>query len=399
MKLTERILATLPAPAKGNKVYYDAEGRGNVRGLGLRVTAAGARSWTMDYTDVAGKRRRATLSRYPDLSLEQARHKANKFHTDMAQGEAGPLEAKRIERAQAQAELAARERDKTISELAEIWMEHAKLHKRASSQASDRSMLKHILPRLGSMKVAQVTSEDIEALHVDLANIPVQANRTHGLLTTLMHYAIKRKFRTDNPCAGIKRYPESKRIVHVSREQLDRLYAVLEAQEDCSSANAIKVLVWTGARKNELLKAEWSEFDLEHGFWTKPAAHSKTKKESTIPLNSGALALLHKMRKTKTGALLFPSRVNPMKPMRKLERFWSIVCKQAGLESLHIHDLRHIFASVALEAGVPLITIAPLLGHSTTAMTSRYAHLSDRALREATNAAGKLLAGPSAEAI
>lgn len=403
MKLIERTLETLPLPdGRSQIIYYDLEGRGNVRGLGFRITAT-ARSWTLDYTDAAGKRRRATLARYPDLSLEQARHKASEFHTAMAKGAAGPLEAKRAAREAARVELIQRQRDKTMAELAELWMEsHAKLHKRASSISNDRSALQlHILPRLGSMQVAEVTKKDVKALHANLASIPIQANRVHGLLTTLMRFAVEQEMRIDNPCTGIKRYPENKRIVHCTKAQLNRLYEVLEAQSDRGSANAIKLLVWTGARKNEVLKARWSEFDFEHGFWNKPAAHSKTRKGSTIPLNTGALNLLREMHAAKGGELVFPSRADPMKPMRKLERFWGIVCKEAGLANLpqpwHIHDLRHVFASMALEAGVPLLTIAPLLGHSTTAMTARYAHISDKALREATNAAGRLLAASGAD--
>ena len=181
MKLSERNLAALPAPEKGNKVYYDLEGRGNVRGFGLRVTEAGARSWTLDYSDTAGKRRRATLARWPDLSLAQARIRAGQFHAAMAKGEAGPLEAKRVAREQARGEQLRREREKTVAELVELWMTtYARLHKRATSLKNDRSILgAHILPALGATNVAEVTRDDVRKLHASLSDKRVQANRVH----------------------------------------------------------------------------------------------------------------------------------------------------------------------------------------------------------------------------
>jgi integrase len=394
LKLSERNLATLTAPAKGNRVYYDLEGRGNVRGLGLRVTAAGARSWTLDYTGAAGKRQRATLARWPDLTLEQARAKASKARNTMAEGGGGPLETKRRMREQAQAEEQAREHDKTIAELAEIWMDaHARVHKRPSSVRNDRSILnRHLLPAFGSMKVSDVTTDDVEALHVQLADIPAQANRVHALLTTLMRYAIKKKYRADNPCSGTKLYHQSARIVHTTRAQLDRLYATLEKQRNRSAVDAVKLLVWTGSRVGEVCGARWSEFDLTRGLWHKPAERTKQKRASTIPLNPLAVKLLRGMHAAKTGELLFPAPTDPTRPMRNVRKFWTKVCKAAELDALRVHDLRHVFATTALEAGAPLITIAPLLGHSSTVMTARYAHLSDRMLREATTKAGRLLA-------
>jgi integrase len=398
-KLSERALKTLPAPAKGNKVFYDIEGRGNVRGLGFRVTAAGARSWTLDYTDAAGKRRRATLARWPDLTLEQARTKASEFHTAIAKGGVGPLEAKRVAREAAQAELARREHDKTVAQLAEVWMEtHAKVHKQPTSLRTDRSMLRcHILPRFGAMKIADVTTDEVEALHGHLSGTPIMANRVHALFSTLMRFAIRRKFRADNPCAGVKHYREKQRIVHTTRAQLDRLYAALQAERKyCRAVNAVKLLVWTGSRRGEVCGARWSEFDLARGLWHKPAERLKQKQASTIPLNPLALKLLREMHAAKGGDLLFPSVKDPNQPMRKeLRNLWEKVIKIADLKHLRVHDLRHVFATTALEAGAPLITIAPLLGHSNTVMTARYAHLSDRMLLEATTKAGQLLAGPA----
>jgi hypothetical protein len=101
----------------------------------------------MDYTDAAGKRRRATLARWPDLTLEQARHKASESHTSIANGEGGPLEAKRAKRDAALAEQRQREHDKTVAEVAALWMDnHARIHNRPKSVSTAQSILDcHIL--------------------------------------------------------------------------------------------------------------------------------------------------------------------------------------------------------------------------------------------------------------
>ena len=81
MELTKRNVATLPAPANSNRIYFDDA----TWGLGLRVTAAGARSWVLNYT-VAGKQRRFTLGRYRELSLQQARARASNWRDKIKQG-------------------------------------------------------------------------------------------------------------------------------------------------------------------------------------------------------------------------------------------------------------------------------------------------------------------------
>jgi integrase len=180
--------------------------------------------------------------------------------------------------------------------------------------------------------------------------------------------------------------------VRVERAEPDRLYAALEGHENKRLTNAVKLLVWTGARSGEVLGARWPEFDLDRGIWIRPATRTKQKQLSVIPLNPLALKLLSEMRKADVeGDLLFPSPVTGKRYV-SIKRFWRAVCKEAELVGVRIHDLRHVFATAALEASVPLITIAPLLGHTSTVMTARYAHLSDPMLREATEKAGKLLA-------
>ena len=368
MKLTASKLATLAAPKAGNRIYSD----NSTRGLGLRVTAANSRAWILNYS-AHGKQHRATLGAYPAMGLEQARAAATALRADGTDPMAEMI---------------------TVARVAAIWIErHALIHKRPASIANDQVNLnKHILPRLGAIKLVALRRGDIEALMADMAAIPIQANRALALLTTLMRYAIAGGFISANPCAGLKRFPENPRFVKVERADLDRLYAVLESHPNRRAANAVKLLVWTGARRGEILGARWAEFDLERGLWTRPAARTKQKRLSTIPLNLPALDLLATMRAEANGSEhVFPGD-KPDQPLRDIKKFWTAVRRGAGLAELHLHDLRHVFAIAAIEAGVPLDALAPLLGHASTSITRTYANWSGGALREASAKAAERLA-------
>jgi integrase len=396
--MNDQQLKALPAPDKGNRIHY---GMGKP-GLGLRITAGDARAWILNYTAPSGVRRRATLGRYPNLSLAQAQTKADEWTARLTDGvlvrengterheKIDPLEEKRRERSKAQSTA----RVMTVKELSEIWWErHALINKRKSSLQSDRCNLDNwILPKLGRMRLTEVTRGDMEALKARMKDTPVQANRTLALFSALMNYAQDHEWIARNPAKGVKRYRENQRTVSLTRAQLDRLYQVIEEEARCEyshdnrdtlegrrrAAQAIKLLVWTGARRGEVLGAKWSEFDLARGLWTRTAERNKQGTPTVTPLNSLALNLLREMKSTADGAAPSERLFNGM----RLRNFWKHVTREVELPKLHLHDLRHVFATLMLEGGAPLDSIAALLGHSDTVMTKIYATRSQEALQK-----------------
>jgi integrase len=202
----------------------------------------------------------------------------------------------------------------------------------------------------------------------------------------MFNLAIAWGMRPDNPAKGIERKPEEKRERYLSADELVRLAEAL-AKRPGSSANAIKLLLLTGARRNEVLSATWSQFDLGAGVWTKPASTTKQAKLHRAPLSAPAMQLLVDMRKDAgPSPFLFPGANG--KPQGDLKKFWRAICTDAQLEGARVHDLRHSFASVLASAGVGLHVIGALLGHSQPATTHRYAHPLDDPLRRATERAG-----------
>jgi integrase len=384
-RLTDKIVAKLPAPATGNKKYYDApnaKGNGWTPGFGCRVTAAGAKSFILSYRTRAGRSRRFTIGGWPTWSLAAARDEAAKLKRKIDQGE-DPLGAIRAGR------LAP-----TVADLCDRFTEEFIPKKRPMTQRDYRRMIeREIIPSLGSIKVADVTFSDIDRLHRRIGRrAPYTANRCVALLSKMFSLAVRWQYRADNPCRGIERHPEAKRERYLSADELARLGAALAKHKDKAAANIFRLLLVTGARRGEVQAARWADFDLETGTWVKPASVTKQAKLHRIPLNAPAQLLLAGLRKAAAddAEYLFPGSGSGGHRV-ELKADWAAVCKAAKLKAVRIHDLRHSYASVLAGSGHSLPIIGALLGHATAATTQRYAHLQDDPLRKASEVAGAIV--------
>ena len=207
--------------------------------------------------------------------------------------------------------------------------------------------------------------------------------------------AIKpKKWRDDNPAKGIERNHEEKRERYLSDDELARLTKTLDAWPDQTIANVVRLLLYTGARRGEVLSAEWKQFDLEKKTWTKPSASTKQKTEHRVPLSDEALSLLSKMRAEakSISPYLFPSS-SESGHLVEIKKGWAAICKAAELEDLRLHDLRHSFASILVAGGASLPMIGALLGHTQVSTTQRYAHLDVDPLRELVGKVGAVVSG------
>ena len=153
---------------------------------------------------------------------------------------------------------------------------------------------------------------------------------------------------------------------------------------------ALKFLLLTGMRKNEVLRGLWQNVDLVRGIWFVP--HTKNGKSHTVILNDEAKALLCEL--PKTSIWVFPSR-DPRKPLVEIRRCLNQLASDACIPPLRVHDLRHSFASLCAQSGVPLLQIKSLLNHASLTTTQRYAHLTNNDLliasQTVSNAVAKAL--------
>jgi integrase len=273
-----------------------------------------------------------------------------------------------------------------------------------------------ILPRIGKLRLKAVGKGDIELLHHSLKATPYRANRVLALLSGMFNYALAHKWLGENPAKGIEKFPEEKRESCLTFDQIQKFRKALDSYSDQNSANALRLLLFTGSREGEVLKADWEQFDFVRGVWTKPSHNTKQKKVEHVPLSVDILELLKSMKPQVSGPL-FPGTKRKGKGGKptggdkrvSLKRPWLQALKMAGLvtvemvkgkrvskdgttkmlkrykPTVRIHDLRHSYASHLVSNGVSLQIVGKLLGHTQAVTTMRYAHLQDDALRIATN--------------
>ncbi len=378
-------------------------------GFGCRVTAGGAKSFILNYR-AQGKERRITIGSFPAWKAKQARERAAELRRSVDIG-SDPMAERHAER-----------RAKTVAELVQLYREERLPKKRSSTVAEDERLLKtRILPALGKLKIAQVHRGEVEELHKRVSETaPVSANRVVNLVGALFRFAVAKELRADNPARDIERNPEQPRQRFLSPAEISRLTEALSGHPNQQSADAIRLLLLTGARRGEVLTAKWDQFDLQVGVWTKPSAHTKQKREHRVPLSPPALAILQAIKtKAAQGEIhLFPGR-GDNEAQGNLKRSWLSICKTAGLavqeqattpagkprfdakgrpamrwvSTVRIHDLRHSYASILASGGASLPLIGALLGHTQAQTTLRYSHLLDDALRAATERVGAIVTG------
>jgi hypothetical protein len=185
-----------------------------------------------------------------------------------------------VRRERAKREAQERERrehegERTFGRLVELWLAaHGQPNKRPSSQETDRSILKcHLLPRFASTPVTALTKADVRTMMAEMqaAKIAIQANRARALLSATMEYGAEELgWRDSNPCRGVKRFTETGRLVSLTRAVFVRLCLAIKEHPNRQAGDALKLMLYTGARRGEVLGARWSACC--NGCMTRPTA-------------------------------------------------------------------------------------------------------------------------------
>jgi integrase len=378
-RLTDALIKRLPVPAAGNAIAWDAL----VTGLGARVTAAGHRAFVLDYRNRAGRKRRYTIGSFPDWSVTGAREEARRLKRDI-DGGGDPL-----------ADIEAERGAPTVADLIERFLAEHVSRKRPHTQYDYRNVIaRHIAPALGRLKVAEVSYSDIDALHrkITKAGHPTQANRVVAVVSKMFSLAIRWKMRPDNPAKGIERNAEHKRTRYLTAIELARLTDALAAHPDQQAVDIFRLCLLTGCRSGEAMKARWDDIQLAAGIWNKPGSTTKQKTTHIVPLSAPAKQLLARLRQRTNSPWVFPADSAPGHRVT-VQKSWRAVCKAAKISELRVHDLRHSFASLAVNRGASLPLIGSLLGHATPVTSARYSHLFDTTQRATVESIGKLITG------
>ena len=347
-------------------VYWDGE----LTGFGLRVRRSGRKSYVVQ-TRIAGKLCWFTIGPHGPLNPDQARARALEILASAKKG-IDPRDAD-----------ARREVEPNMADLGRRFLEeYVPVHCKPSTREEyRRSVRLFVDPVIGELRVPEVQRKDIAALHHGLRDKPYQANRTLAVLSKMFSLAEVWGWRPDgsNPCRHVKRYKEHKRERFLSPEETERLGQVLgEAEEEMPSAvAAFRLLLLTGCRLSEIQFLRWEY--VKDDCIELPDAKTGGR---VVPLGPEARAVLSAIPCDDDNPWVIAGRL-PGSHLTDLQRPWRRIRKQAGLEDVRIHDLRHSFASRALALGESLTMIGKLLGHTQVQTTARYAHLARDSIQTA----------------
>lgn len=372
----------------------------DLKGFGVRGRSSG--QFYVLKTRINGRQRWFTIGRHgAPWKPEKARQQALVMLGQIANGD-DPSD-----------ERASRKRAMTVAELCDVYLDEGCDHKSESTIATDKGRIeRHIKPLLAKRLVQDVSRQDIAMFLRDIAAGKTAtdqktkkqgraivrggrgtASRTVGLLGGIFSFAEDRGLIEQSPVKGIKRYRDKKVERFLSEAELARLGGALSSLEQTGqlspfAAAAIRLLLFTGARKNEILSLKWSSVDLEREMIFLP--DSKTG-QKPIFLSGPARAILSELPRMSGNPFVICGS-KPGEHLTDLKRPWEKLLKEAGITDLRIHDLRHHFASTGAMGGLSLPMIGRLLGHARAETTARYAHLADDPVRKANDAVATRIA-------
>ncbi len=275
----------------------------------------------------------------------------------------------------------------------EVYLPYAKQHK-ASWDVDERNFRLHISPILGEVRLDDMTRRDVEIWFRGLSGkglAPATCNRILAGLKSICALALEYNLFPSGQCPCAKISPLK---IHGIRERCltDAQATQVMYELDRSvhpQAKIAKLLILTGARKSEIRKARWEHVHLEQRILTVPV--SKSGKARHIPLSDEAVEVFLSIPKVEGCPWVFPGHA-PGKPLSDIFLFWNKLRRKLGLQGIRVHDLRHTFASLLVNAGHSLYEVQKLLGHSDPRTTMRYAHLGQSSLLAATQTVSTRLA-------
>ena len=369
--ISRRTVEGLPIEER-EAVFWDKE----LSGFGVRVYPSGAKVYVVQ-TRAGGKSRRVTIGRHGLVSAEQARRKAAGVIASIKAGQDTGRNGS----------LPATATGPTLTEVAERYMrEHVAVRCKPATASGYRYVLdKVLLPALGSVPLGAISRDQVATLHYRLHKTPAMANRVVEMLSRLFYMAEAWGVAPEggNPCRFVKKYPRSGVASGFCRSGsfagLGKVLSEIEAEGKVSASGvaALRLLMLTGCRRNEVLTLRWEDVDLDAGELRLRDAKTGDRSVALSPAARKVLATLPRLPDN-------PWVIAGPRPGRRLSGLngrWLVVRARAGLEDVRIHDLRHSFASRALALGESLTMIGKLLGHRKVQTTARYAHLARESVK------------------
>ena len=371
-RLTDAGIARLRAQAREYTVW-DTQ----VAGLGVRVRSSGSKTWVYHCKTETGVRKTsfgpAALRKVEDVRRECL---AAAAVTDNADGDARG---------------ARKETPLFRDFVAGPWKAAHYDRYKPSTQRNYRSLLKHrLLPAFGPLRLDRISRIAVLRWFEEYSRTaPGYANKALNLLGQIFGHAVICEHVRTNPARGIRRNPGRKLTRFLSREEIARLHLVLDryaqgTPSQAQQADIVRLLLLTGCRKSEIVRLRREEVRDDRI----ELADGKTGPR-TVLLNAPARQIVERRMAEGNGPWVFSSVLEPSRSRCREVSLWYRIRREAGIQDVRLHDLRHTVASQAAMNGVPLPVVARLLGHSNVRMTLRYAHVGDREIEAAAERVGR----------
>ena len=373
VRLTNAGIARLK-PEKTEYIVWDSR----VAGLGVRVRPSGHRSFVW-HGHAHGRTVRRTIGSATLMTVEDARRECSELPG------VGSLAGTDDRRALSAVPL--------FREFAkDDWKPAAGTRWGAARRKRVERLLENqLLPAFGTYRLNRIRRLDVERWFDTYSKTaPGGANHALQLLRQILNAAVDAGLIPANPTAGIRRNPRPKLTRFLSTDEIDRLHHALdrlveERPSRRQQADIVRLLLLTGCRKGEIQMLRWSEVDGD----VLRLAGTKTGPR-TVWLSEAARAILDRQPRMRS-LYVFPSPQDPARPSTCDITLWYRARKEAGIEDVRLHDLRHTVASQAVARGAALSTVARMLGHADPTMTLRYAHVGDRDVQAAAERIGHFI--------
>ncbi len=347
---------------KSREWFYDDQ----VHSLACMVTKAGAKSFYVSKL-YRGKKHQIRIGSVEDIPILKARQIAVEI---LGQLLAGKMPASRRE--------AVRQEEITLAEAAEEYFKYADAHRRPVTVAKYRSQWKsYIAPWAGKRRLADFRRLDVRNFHLQLgADIgQVTANRVIALIRAIYNRTIREhELELLNPAISITAFRERSRTRRLQHGEIRAFFEALAAEANQDIRDFILLLLYTGARKSNLLAMRWKDLDLNVGTWVVPAEQAKSGVEIPIALAGTVCEILRARQSQPQNEFVFPGRYG-RGHLKEPKIGWDRIRNRAGLQDLRMHDLRRSLASYQLDTGAPLEVIQKTLGHENRTTTEVYARM------------------------
>jgi len=323
---------------------------------------------------VAGEKLNVKIGEHPEIGPQVARDAAEKLSARVAMGE--DIRPKRSTA-------------ETLDALCGEYIDQrcaGRLRAQTVKKYGDHR--KYIKPLIGGRSIAAIESADVFRTHAALGKRgKYLANRCLALMSAALNYGVRQGLIPANPCVGVKKFQEKSRRRFLSAQEMKTFLDAL-AKSPQLWRDFFTVLLFTGARRGNVEAMQWKELDLAQGLWVVPGGKSKSGDEMRLSLHSMVVKLLKARRAAAPdkSQFVFPSH-GKTGHVTEPKTAWKAILEDAGIDGLHIHDLRRTLGSWQAAAGASLHVIGRSLGHKTQAATAIYAQLDIDPVRESVNVA------------